>query len=306
MKNFFLLAVLLLTSACNQFAQMNSSSEFAPMAPPAKTEEVTEKFIQGKEKRALDILWVIDDSGSMKDDQLQLGNNFDKFIQSFVKNKNDFQMAITTTDTTPAKRGLMVQDSDFKLSSIEAAKNPALFMSDFKSLIQVGVKGSGTERGLEATKGFVERYGKSFFRKDAYLAVVIVSDEKDQSVEEVSHYVDLLRAEKENPGLIKINAIVNYKQKDRYEEAVNLTSGVIADISKDFADSLSDLGKALFELTSHYPLSRWPEASSMKVFVDGKLVQGYNWDSKTNSIIFSNGSLPKEGSEIKFVYNTLK
>lgn len=304
MKKIFLLAVLFLTTSCNQFAQMNSGSEFAPMAEPPKV--ITESFIQGKETRALDILWVIDDSGSMKDDQIQLGDNFDKFIQNFVKNKNDFQMAITTTDTTAAKRGLLVQDSDFKLSSIEAAKDPLQFMADFKTLIKVGTNGSGTERGLEATKGFLERYGESFFRKDAFLAVVIVSDEKDHSKESVSHYVDLLKSSKTNPGLVRINAIVNFSEKDRYEDAVKETSGVIADISKDFSQSLSDLGSTLFELTSSFPLSKWPDPSSMRVYVDGKIVQGYNWDSKTNSVIFSKGNLPKEGSEIRLVYNTDK
>lgn len=48
--------------------------------------------------RKIDILWVIDNSGSMETSQTSLAQNFQSFIQNF-KNKNfDFQMAFTTTD----------------------------------------------------------------------------------------------------------------------------------------------------------------------------------------------------------------
>lgn len=306
MKKIFFLALLVSISACNQFAQVGSSSEFAPMGkpetPPVST-EITDTFIQGKESRALDILWIIDNSGSMENDQDQLGENFNLFIQDFVNNKNDFQMAITTTDTSSTKkRGRMVQDSDLKLTSLEAQRNPDQFIADFQNLIKVGTSGSGTERGLEAMKGFIERYEGSFLRRDAILAVVIVSDEKDHSAEAVSHYVDLLKATKENPGLVRINAIVNVNEKARYEEAAKETSGAVADISQDFAATLKDLGTSLYQLTNSFPLSNWPAPETMKVYVNGVSQENFTWDSKTNSVLFAKDNLPPEGSEIKLVY----
>jgi hypothetical protein len=303
-KIFLVLSILLLASSCNQFAQMNSGSEFAPMPKPNVTVpgEMTEIFIQGKQARALDILWIIDNSGSMSNDQTRLAENFNLFIQDFVSNQNDFQMAITTTDTSSAaKRGLMVLDSDVKLNSLEATRDSNLFIEDFKTLIKVGTSGSGRERGLEAMKGFLERYGNTFLRSDAFFAVVIVSDEKDQSSESVSHYVDFAKSYKSNAGLVRINAIVNFSQRERYEEAVTATSGSIADITKNFSSTLKDLGTSLFNLTNSFPLSEWPKPETMTVYVNGQPQTDFAWDATTNSVHFTNGA-PAEGSEIKLVY----
>lgn len=306
MKKIFLFSVLLaINTGCNQFSQMGSESEFAPMGKPENLPQtITDTFIQGGSSRDLDIIWVIDNSGSMEDDQARLGDSFNLFIQDFVSNKNDFQMAITTTDTSSSnKRGRMVMDSDLKLTSLEATRDPAQFMTDFKNLIKVGTGGSGTERGLEAVKGFLEKHGNSFVRPDAILAVVIVSDEKDHSEESVAHYVDLLKKSKDNPGLVRINAIVNFEEKARYEEAAQMTSGSVADITKDFAGTLKALGTSLYQLTNGFPLSKWPSPETMKVYVNGVPQENFNWDSKTNSVLFPKGSLPVEGSEIKLVYN---
>ena len=48
---------------------------------------------------------LIDNSGSMRDEQRALGDNFEAFINEFVKKDIDFKMAITTTDTTRNNNG---------------------------------------------------------------------------------------------------------------------------------------------------------------------------------------------------------
>ncbi len=54
---------------------------------------------QGNEITAkMDILWVIDNSGSMQNEQTDLRNNFDSFITSFVGKGYDYRMAVVTTD----------------------------------------------------------------------------------------------------------------------------------------------------------------------------------------------------------------
>lgn len=60
--------------------------------------------------RKVDILWVVDNSGSMGPKQARLAANFNGFIQQLV-NANppiDFHIAVTTTDTDdPARRGAL-------------------------------------------------------------------------------------------------------------------------------------------------------------------------------------------------------
>src|SRR5690606_29367482 len=135
--------------------------------------------------------------------------------------------------------------------SAKAKQNEAQFMSDFRSLVKVGTRGSGAEKGLEATEGFMQKHGSSFVRSDAYLAVVILSDEEDQSPKTVKQYTDYLKSFKSEAGLVKVYSIVDVKNANRgggittghkrYADASNQTAGVIADIQGDFHKSLNDM-----------------------------------------------------------------
>ncbi|MFN8845821.1 MAG: hypothetical protein ACK5W9_03130, partial [Bdellovibrionales bacterium] len=49
--------------------------------------------------KPIDILWVIDNSGSMNSSQTNLASNFGAFIQDFITLNYDFRMAVTTSDT---------------------------------------------------------------------------------------------------------------------------------------------------------------------------------------------------------------
>src|SRR5262249_20133035 len=58
--------------------------------------------------RKVDILWVIDSSGSMAPKQLRLAQNFTKFVQQLVAANPpiDFHIAVATTDVDdPLRRG---------------------------------------------------------------------------------------------------------------------------------------------------------------------------------------------------------
>jgi hypothetical protein len=50
---------------------------------------------------SVDILWVIDNSGSMCQEQKAIAENFDSFIKEFGNQNIDFQMGVTTTHQTP-------------------------------------------------------------------------------------------------------------------------------------------------------------------------------------------------------------
>ncbi|MGM0556601.1 MAG: hypothetical protein ACQEVA_09520 [Myxococcota bacterium] len=54
---------------------------------------------------SVDILWVIDSSGSMCQEQKALADNFDAFIDDFGKQNIDFHMGVTTTHQTPEGSG---------------------------------------------------------------------------------------------------------------------------------------------------------------------------------------------------------
>lgn len=275
----------------------------------------TEIFKQSaEENNKLDIVWIIDDSGSMADEQSSLGANFSAFIDNFIMKDVDFKMAITTTDTsTTAKSGSIVPGSDLKLTSPKAQANPELFKSDFRSLVKVGINGSGSEKGLEATAGFMSKHAASFLRPDAYLAVVIISDEEDQSAKSVSQYADIFRSYKSSAGLVKVYSVVDVNKTnccqsgiatggERYKLASKMTAGLVANIRDDFYSVLTEMGDSIINLLDSFALAGAPVAGSLKVYVNGVLSQDYAYDPSTHSIRFNRNSLPAIGAEIKVTY----
>jgi len=205
----------------------------------------------------------------------------------------------------------MVTGSDTKLTSAKAAENPNQFMADFKNLVKVGTRGNGREMGLMATEGFMEKYAASFIRPDAYLAVVIISDEEDQSPKAVAAYTEYLKSFKANPGLVKIYSIVNTRNVNtggntighaRYELATNQTAGVMSNIMDNFSDVLMDIGQSIVDLVDSFALGAAAVDGTIQVFVNGVETTSYSYDSVSHSIKFDAGHLPPVGAQVTVKY----
>jgi hypothetical protein len=263
-----------------------------------------ENFTQTDPRKKLDILWVIDDSGSMRDEQAALAANFDAFITDFLTKDTDFKMAITTTDIN--KNGQMISESDVKLTSAKAKADPAQFKADFKQLVNVGTNGSGIERGLSASEGFMIKHAASFNRRDAYLALVILSDEEDQSQKATTAYVDFLKTFKESAGLVKIYSIIDVDNlkagHERYKDASSSTSGSVASIKGDFYKTLNEIAVSISSLLDSFALAHDAVADTIEVTVDGVMVTSFTYDAATRSIKFDVGSIPPKGSKIVIAY----
>lgn len=155
----------------------------------------------------MDILFVIDDSVSMADEQAKLADNFPAFaetINSFTTESGaqlDWRVAVTTTgkdvrvvSQTPLGNFTINEEGDngaFRESNcggadrrwIERADDSAV--SDFQCRARVGDDGSSTEMPLETARlALTDRLADTntgFLREDALLAIVIVTDEDDSS-----------------------------------------------------------------------------------------------------------------------------
>lgn len=155
--------------------------------------------------KPIDILWVIDNSGSMKTSQDNLAANFQAFIARFNQSNYDFHMAVTTTEAWQKKFELQnIGKSTYSTYSkyIDIAKlrdgvgssHSGVFVMDkntpnlssvFVTNIKQGVNGSGDERAFESFRQALNETrspNSDFRRADAFLAVVIVSDEEDFSL----------------------------------------------------------------------------------------------------------------------------
>lgn len=278
-------------------------------------EEAEENFQQSAaQTKKLDVLWIVDDSGSMADEQDSLGRNFDAFISDFITKNVDFKMAITTTDTSSAtKNGKMVTGSDTKLTSVKAQADEAQFLLDFKNLVKVGISGSGYEKGLEASEGFMAKHAASWMRSDAYLAVVIISDEEDQSPKTPIAYWENLRGYKSSAGLVKVYTIVDKTLSNtgpsgistgfqRYADVATASAGIVSDIREDFANVLSDMGTAIINLLDSFALAATPVNGSLKVYVNGVETTQFSYDAPSRSIKFDQGQIPPVNATIRVTY----
>ncbi len=146
----------------------------------------------------VDILWVVDNSGSMMTSQNNVAANFQSFIEKFQETNFDYQMAVTTTD---AWRSNLVADPDeaYKLARFRDGTDATVrtgvtvlkpdtpdLQATFIANIQQGVEGSGDERGfqsLQTALSFQDNLDEPFPREDSLLAVIFLSDEADGSTQ---------------------------------------------------------------------------------------------------------------------------
>lgn len=288
-----------------------------PAPAPTPTPDLTLKdkveiFSQNNQKDGdVDILWVIDDSGSMADNQDALARNFNTFINQFITKNINFKMAITTTDGTTNRNGRMVGDSSL-LTSEAAKANKSMFLGNFARWVKVGTTGSGIEQGLKCASSFLDRYESSFLRKDALLAVVFLSDENDQSEKTVSEYINRLQSAKSSKGLVKTYSIVTQTLPKnaqwesigaRYNQVSDATAGIKSEITGDFAQTLSEISGHIVNLIDSFALSETPYNNLIEVYVNNsKIISGWTFDNASRSIKFNAGQIPSEGSKIEIHY----
>lgn len=263
------------------------------------------------QKSKVDILWVVDNSGSMGDEQNSLAYNFDIFINEFIKQDVDFKMGITTTDARASYIGKDYRNASQFLTRENASTNEQKFINDFKSFIKVGTRGSGKEMGLKTMEAYLTANhianGSAFLREDAYLAVVVLSDEEEQSKQNAQHYVDFLKNIKHHDGWAKVYSIITTKAEARWEtigekyaEVSEKTNGQVKNIKDDFYETLQNMGDSIVELTKSFALGQNPyDPSEIKVYVENVLVSNWSYDSDLNAIVFDEASLPSAGSEIR-------
>ena len=129
-------------------------------------------------KPELDMIFVIDNSGSMAEEQHNLVVNLDRFLNEFLNNDIKFHIAVTTTDSSNRLAGGFICNygrcKGRKIRQIDRVK------SLLKPAIRAGIRGSWTERSFQPVLD-LKRTHPEFFRKKAVLAMFFLTDEEEQS-----------------------------------------------------------------------------------------------------------------------------
>lgn len=149
----------------------------------------------------VDILVIVDNSGSMSVEQQNLASPFNGFISRLNSSGLDWQIGVTSTDVCPetAPEGFCPSGLNGARGRFMGApgSNPAFgnqyiikpgsnAQQLFAQRVQRGSEvGSGDERGIFAANLAVDQRNSAnagFFRDNSNLAVVILSDEDERSV----------------------------------------------------------------------------------------------------------------------------
>lgn len=305
------------------------------IAEGTTTSEQTDTFNQLKSPK-IDILFVIDNSCSMGDEQQSMATNFASFIQWASNLKVDFQIGVTTTDTGGSPIGGSVTPGELvgpKGDKILTAATPNL-QAAFTQRVRVGTNGGGTEAGLEGAKQALSHplittgVNKGFLRKDASLSIIAVSDEPDQSPQPAQFYINFFKNIKgfKFPNMFRFNAVIGYDEKTkknqcggsggnagarsngRYLAVVQSSRGIVSSIcNSNWANTLSRIGAVTFGLKKQFLLSRPADPKTIQVKVDGAVVAkgATTWDFSTqdNSIVFIKS--PTAGAAIQVTYKAI-
>ena len=264
----------------------------------------TDSFVQN-ETVDVDILFVVDNSGSMRSNQTNLKNNFSSFINAFAGSGVSYQIAVITTDS-----------SSF-VGPIIDSSNPdptAAFNSQIDS---IGTSGSAHEKGLqyayESTTTGDAAPGAGFQRPDARLVVVYVSDEPDHSSTGMTYtdYADSLKSLKSSLDLVVAHAIAGdyptgcsanggAQFGEGYYEVVSQLAGTFMSIcAADWSVTMDTLARDSI-MSNGFTLTGNAIPDSIEVYVDGVLVTSWVYDEATRTVLLA--SPPAEGSNIDITY----
>jgi hypothetical protein len=252
----------------------------------------------------VDVLLVVDNSGSMQPYQDLLSENFNAFLTYFIEGNVDYHIGVVTTSMEPpayfAGSGCTQDDIDAvplgghlkggTWITPETDDGDALF----RELVEVGTCGSGYEMGLESayaalTSPLIDDENEGFIREDAYLSVIFVSDEQDASPWPVDDYVNGFRDVKGQRDRDSFNAsaLVVADLEDcstrqvasgahpgtRYLDVATQTDGVVGNIcADDFGVIVEELSLASSRLTDTFYLNEDPDPTSIVVGVDDAII----------------------------------
>ena len=252
-----------------------------------------DSFIQPNTVDGVDILWVIDTSGSMYRYETQLLLGIETMLGALPP--TSWRLAMISND--PARA---ILESQFPLV-------PRDDILDAEAMYSAMGRG-GHEEGFDATYEYIinNPYAATWMRPDAGLLVVFVSDEEEQSND---HFVDMVDFVSWYRGLrggsVFLASIVNHDATvsvcdyppswidvgTRYMDATAAIGGNVIDIcADDWSPGVADAAASV-EPHESWALTHTPVADSVRVFINGSVwepsMTTWNYSVTDNTVYFT-------------------
>jgi hypothetical protein len=265
-------------------------------------------------KSSTDILFTLDRSGSMTDDLAIVAANFETFVDTITGLEADYHVAVGVEDDGCVLGSDPYIDDGFSASD---AQDTFTTMADIN--FTLGAYGSNTERGymlaeatLSSSNTGTGGCNEGFLRDDAFLSIIHVSDEPEQSVNSWSYYVSLFQSLKADPDDVVINAVAgdypsgcgSATAGTGYYEGTVATGGLFLSIcATDWASHLEELATESVSINDSFELTQVPVPQTIELSIDGIAVTtGWEFDASINSVVFETDYIPAGGATVEIYY----
>ena len=267
--------------------------------------EVVQRWIQ-EATIVVDIVWIIDNSGSMMPFQNLLGQNMADFMLVFLSYTPDFQMAFITTD-----------NPNFVHTPIDArTANP--IDNAIATIDSIGIGGSGWEKGLQMLEDcMISGDCTQWMRPNAKLIAIFLSDEPDHSSSTPNYFINSFDALK--PDAFVPFAIIGDPPGGcpgqsgwstqpgwgYYDLVQHYGSQWFSICDGDWGAQLESLAQNISVKTVFEIDSEDPHVDTLRVWINGQQTsEGWLYDETQNAVVFEFEYAPEPGDTIEIGYSS--
>jgi len=265
-----------------------------------------DSFTQPMSVDGIDILWVIDRSGSMRMHDASLIAGVEAMLLALPA--SDWRLVMINADSSHS-----VTNSEFPLVPGDDATDAANMLNTLRT--------AHREEGFNATYEYIVNnpYSSTWMRPDAGLLVVFVSDEEEQSDFEYPTASDFVTwYSSMRMGSVFMASIVNVEASEsmciwppspldighRYMDATNMLGGTIVDIcDEDWSPGVTDATHSI-EPYEKIKLTHKAEIDSIRVFVNGSLNHDWLFIESENTVYFT--VIPSAGELVEVGYRYIE
>jgi hypothetical protein len=300
-----MLGLVLVLAACQEYNLQGPSSVVTTYNPPSL--EVAERVdhITQVTVPSVDVLFVIDNSGSMAEEQKNLRDNFESFMRYFTDSGLDYHVGVVSTDMDNRQQsGRLIADGSTRY--IDNTSTAQAAAASFRERANLGTMGSPDERGKDAAYTALTTEANAtntgFYREEAVLSIIVISDERDSSrkvsVAEFVSWMSSLKPEDEQSWFSSIvgpkGGCSTAEEGVGYLEVTRQVGGVDFSICEsDYSSVLEELGMQAAGLKREFFLSEVPVEDSISVSVttegeeDRFKDSEWSYNGVRNSVTFS-------------------
>lgn len=300
-----------------------------------KREIQSDVFLQ-QPTNMVDILWVVDNSNSMKDEQAEIAAKFAQFIGNIEDANADFHLGIISTDLEdPDQNGKLLGEPLYLTNADD-------YLALFQQNILLGIGGATKEKGIDAaftalSEPLISSYNAGFRRPGATLSIIYVSDENDCTDRgSLAAYSDVAACYDHADLLVDISLLVrDYKTLQLADERIVVSAivgpeinagcdgsapgfrylsmaeafgGIQASICEaDFSRIMSDLSLEVSGLQTSFQLSNAAVDGTIEVAVEDQIVEedeinGWTYDPDYWIVYFHGDGVPPRDASITITY----